>query len=624
MEKRELGDYQLIKQLGRGSLGSCWLAEQRFTKKTYAIKVLCEELAQDRGFIQRFESDIAKLAALSHPHLVQLYDVSYDQGCYFLVTDCIVDAMGESTNLAAYLRSHPEPLEEGWIYHHLLQIGSALDAIHGAEGKRVVHRGVKLNNILVREARETNSSSWLLSDCGLTRILGCGAVLLQSFKAVADTLASPLLWSYAAEKESRYPFPPLELERIAPVQKSFLQNFAFLAPEQKCIDGISSIDLKADIYSFGVLVYYLLVRAYPEGCFPMPSAVRNELEWNWDGLVRACLQPNPLERPSELVAAIEAIQQKKGGDWPLRSVEQMAHSFALELPSGIDQGFLMATNSGIAERNKPLFGTLEAPSRLLQGEAQVKQYQPDRLIREEIEPLQTPMERVEAGSFVRGGHEGCRDEMPQHEIELSGFTIDIHPVTNEQFIRFLEAMGGEKDSYHRDLIRLKDSRIKRSAGRLAIESGYGKHPVVGVTWYGAVAYAKWVGKRLPTEAEWEIAAGWGKERPLYPTGEEIEKSQANFFGSDTTAVMSYPANELGLYDMAGNVYEWCLDWYGYNYYETAALEPNNPQGPLQGNYRVLRGGCWKSLKEDLRCAKRHRNKPSTVNSTYGFRCASDC
>ncbi|MFS8563109.1 MAG: formylglycine-generating enzyme family protein [Rhabdochlamydiaceae bacterium] len=170
---------------------------------------------------------------------------------------------------------------------------------------------------------------------------------------------------------------------------------------------------------------------------------------------------------------------------------------------------------------------------------------------------------------------------------------------------------------------MRDSRIKRFGGKLTIESGYARHPVVGVAWYGAVAYAKWVGKRLPTEAEWEVAASSASEDSIYPTGKTIERSQANFFSSDTTGVMSYPPNAFGLYDMAGNVYEWCQDWYDYHYYDISVQEPNNPRGPVQGVYRVLRGGCWKSLKEDMRSSHRHRNNPGTMNGTYGFRCAAD-
>ncbi len=232
------------------------------------------------------------------------------------------------------------------------------------------------------------------------------------------------------------------------------------------------------------------------------------------------------------------------------------------------------------------------------------------------------MKVIEGGTFLRGSLEGSRDETPSHKVILNPYAIDIHPVSNEQFILFLEAMGGEKDNDNHDIIRLKDSRIKKVGGRLIVEAGYLQHPVVGVSWYGALAYAKWIGKRLPTEAEWEVAA-YGGSYQIYPTGLKIDKTEANFFSSDTMPVMTYQPNLYGLYDMAGNVYEWCQDWYGYDYYETVVHEPFDPKGPLQGVYRVLRGGCWKSLKEDLRCAHRHRNNPGISNSTYGFRCAAD-
>ncbi len=256
-------------------------------------------------------------------------------------------------------------------------------------------------------------------------------------------------------------------------------------------------------------------------------------------------------------------------------------------------------------------------------DSMIKEYQPLIKDKKDIEPLYTDMIVVRGGTFSRGSTVGNRDEMPQHAIQIPTFALDIHPVSNEQFVRFLEFMGSEKDQNYNDLIRLKDSRISRVAGKWSIEAGYSKHPVVGVTWYGAGAYAEWLGKRLPYEAEWEIAARGGSETAIYPTGDSIDKHQANFFSSDTTPVMTYSPNGYGLYDMAGNVYEWCQDWYGYNYYETSAQEPNDPKGPHQGVYRVLRGGCWKSLKEDLRCSHRHRNNPNAFNGTYGFRCASN-
>lgn len=624
---RELGDYLLLKQLGRGSLGVVYLAEHKFMKKQFAIKILPEELSNDRAFIQRFQEDVSRLAALQHPNIVTIHNVCFHDGVYFLVTDCIVDEFGESTNLYHYLKSQSEPLSEETIYKNLKQIAEALDYSHAPSetSKGTIHRGIKLSNILIGNTKD--GPSWYLSDFGLSRIIGCGAVLARSFKAIADTLGSASLWSQAANDEVRYPFPPLEIPNLSPLQHSFLQTFAFLAPEQKSIDGISSLTFKADVYAFGILAYYILTGAFPEGFFHMPSEARPSLKYGWDKLIAECLRPDPQQRPEKLTPLLEALKEGESQFVNYRvEVPNYAYAHseqntarASKLQKEIDQG-LIAPGSTAAESLMPDEPEIQLARN---PESLVKHYTPERKEIKTIQPLVTPNIVIPGGTFTRGSVEGSRDEMPCHQVHLDSFAIDTHPITNEQFVRFLESVGSEKDSYHRDIIRLRDSRIKRSGGKLNIESGYSKHPVVGVTWYGATAYAKWVGKRLPTEAEWEIAAAYGLERLVYPTGDDIEKSEANFFSSDTTPVMSYAPNGYGLYDMAGNVYEWCLDWYGYNYYETSQQEPDNPKGPLQGNYRVLKGGCWKSLKEDLRCAKRHRNNPGTVNSTYGFRCAAD-
>lgn len=263
------------------------------------------------------------------------------------------------------------------------------------------------------------------------------------------------------------------------------------------------------------------------------------------------------------------------------------------------------------------------PGAIFKKPLQVSAYTPKIEANKVIDPILNEMAMVPAGSYLRGSEQGARDEKPRHQIEVNDFAIDLHPVTNEQFIRFLQVMMSEKDGDNSDTISLKDSRIKKSNGQYSIETGYAKHPVVGVSWYGANAYAQWIGKRLPTEAEWEVAAHGGVEDAIFACGPDIERTSANFFSSDTTAVMSYPPNSLGLYDIAGNVYEWVEDWYSYSYFEQSQNEPNNPQGPQQGVYRVLRGGCWKSLKDDLRLSHRHRNNPKTMNSTYGFRLAAD-
>lgn len=597
MERRIFGDYAIVKPIGQGTMGQVYLAEHRFMKKPYILKIFPEEWSSDRGFIQRFEEEIALLSSLEHPHLVKMYNVSFADGHYFLVMECIVDDMGESTNLNQYLINLGRDLEEEEVFSICRQVADVLDYVHGKKGSgEIYHRNLKLNNILI--GKKGKEMHVFVSDVGLSRFIGPGIVLTRTLKNVAEALGiAQVLHSQKGDR----PLPlGIEVQKLTPLHTSFFQNYSFLAPEQKRLDGTIS-GRKADVYAFGVLVYYLLCREWPEGIFPMPSE-RKRWQHDWDTLLKQCLSLNPHSRPESLLEALARIQCLSCAD-EVVSVETAPRPV-------IEQSRL--------DRPDPDFN----PAAVFQASSAVKNYHPEARDVSNVKPLLTEMVVVPGGIYYRGSHDGNRDEMPRHQVMLDSFAIDVHPVTNEQFIRFLEVMGGEKDVHHNDIIRLRDSRIKRSGGKLSVESGYLKHPVVGVTWYGAMAYAKWVGKRLPTEAEWEIAASGAHDALLYPTGNDIEKSQANFFSSDTTAVMSYAPSKLGLYDMAGNVYEWCFDWYLYNYYELSQQEPENPQGPIQGVYRVLRGGCWKSLKEDLRCSRRHRNNPGTVNSTYGFRCVA--
>ncbi len=593
-----VGDYTLLKELGRGAFGPVYLAEHRFIKRQFALKMLPEEVCSDPAFVRRFEAQIAEISALDHPHIVKIHNVSSSEGRYFIITDPIVDSFGEAMHLERYLDLKGRSLgEEDWT-DLLTQVASALDYAHEAG---VTHGALKLSNILV--LADTKGVKLVLSDFGLTRLLGEGLYFTRLCQEVSQGL-----------------MPPHHKRR-------FVRDFAFLAPEQKELE--TEISLRVDAYAFGVLAYYLIHRRVPEGC---PSRLSAETQGNWDLFVNRCLQFNPHVRPQKLKIAMEeylrapqTVGKEMHALGEIEAKVDAIQQMAFEFPHKVEAVAV------VEERLKPVLKPQEIarpeyepdPGAIFQRDSHVSHYVPKAVEEREIEPLLTEMIVIPGGTYLRGSNEGARDEMPRHPVHLSSFAIDVHPITNEQFVRFLQAMGGEKDHNNNDIIRLRDARIKRVAGKLTTESGYGKHPVIGVTWYGAVAYTKWVGKRLPTEAEWEAASSGGQENYMFPSGAEIDRTQANFFSSDTTPVLSYPPNAFGLYDMAGNVYEWCQDWYAYNYYDASALEPNNPQGPPQGVYRVVRGGCWKSLKEDLRCSHRNRNNPGAVNRTYGFRCVAD-
>ncbi len=611
-----LGDYRIVRKLGGSNLGETYLAEHRFLKRNFVLKVLAAELTEQPGFLERFQHHVGVLAQLDHPHLVKIHNVSCINDHYFLVTDAIVDERGSSMHLGQFLASQGRRLDEGTLYEVLIQIADALDYAHGLDldGVKPIHRGLKLSNVLVRQG--PSHPEVYVSDFGISPTIGAIQAIAKNYATVLSGVArAELQATLATNMEIDAPGEAWHL--------AALESLAFLAPEQKRAEGIR-VTTAADAYAFGVLAYTIITGEIPDGMPAMPSELVPDYHSGWDGLIRQCMQVNPQRRPGSLVAAVKAAQQPSVTTSvrpsvptsEYRTTHELRGERTADLPTDALQPLLRA---GQLERPEIDLH----PERAFQVDSTVKVYQPVPKQISEVEPLLTEMVVIAGGNYWRGSNDGKRDEVPRHRISLVSFAIDIQPVTNEQFVRFLAAMGGEKDSFHRDLIRLRDSRIKRSGGKLSIESGYHKHPVVGVTWYGAAAYAKWVGKRLPTEAEWEIAAsGAGGEWP-YATGENVDKSLANYFSADTTAVTAYPPNALGLYDFAGNVYEWCYDWYDYNYYEKALQEPDNPTGPVQGVYRVLRGGCWKSLKEDLRCSRRHRNNPGTVNGTYGFRCAAD-
>lgn len=252
---------------------------------------------------------------------------------------------------------------------------------------------------------------------------------------------------------------------------------------------------------------------------------------------------------------------------------------------------------------------------------------------------------IQSGSFSMGDSSGLFDQQPGHEVFLNEFYISPYAVTNAEYKIFCDMTGRHYPS---------------EGGNNQPPSGYlinfPNYPVVGISWYDAVRYCNWLseekgyaacydtikwnynparhGYHLPTEAQWERAARGNLDKKKYPWGDEdpgtrcnyqsyqgvLVAEMANFSnGRGTLAVGKFQPNGFQLYDMAGNILEWCNDWYQEDYYNESP--PQNPTGPNSGSERVIRGGAWNRSEAYLQCAFRDKKSPATKRYDIGFRIA---
>lgn len=223
------------------------------------------------------------------------------------------------------------------------------------------------------------------------------------------------------------------------------------------------------------------------------------------------------------------------------------------------------------------------------------------------------MKLIPAGEFMMGSPEGegYDNEHPQHVVFLDAFYIDIYEVTNAQYKQFMDETGYKAPKYWDDP-----------------NFNAPNQPVVGVSWNDAKAYAGWAGERLPTEAEWEKAAKGNLIGKDYPWGDTLTHDDANYDGTGgkdqwdgPAPVGSFTPNGYGLFDMAGNVWEWCADWYDKDYYSKSPK--SNPTGPSSGSTRAIRSGSWDdNAADDLRVSCRISDDSDNADIYVGFRCVS--
>lgn len=278
------------------------------------------------------------------------------------------------------------------------------------------------------------------------------------------------------------------------------------------------------------------------------------------------------------------------------------------------------------------------------------------------------MVHIPAQTFLMGtnSQEGFPSdgEGPIRKVKIDSFYMDVTTVTNEEFARFVEATGYRTDAeiygwsfvfykFVSEAIFANAQKVIQAPWWLAVNKAFWyqpegegstienrmTHPVTHISWNDAQAFCKWAGKRLPTESEWEAAARGGKNQKRFPWGNALHpdgKHYCNIWQGSfpsyntkeddylgTAPSLSFPANHYGLYNVSGNVWEWCQDWFTSNNSERTTL---NPQGPNKGEGRVMKGGsylCHKTYCNRYRVAARSSNTPDSSTGNIGFRCVVD-
>jgi formylglycine-generating enzyme required for sulfatase activity len=577
---RVLGNYVLLEPLGAGGMGRVFKAEHRRMKRQVALKVIAPDLLRLPLARARFQREVEAVSRLSSPYIVAAYDAGEDGGRDFLVMEYV-----DGCNLADLVkREGPLPIAAALQY--TLQAARGLAHAHDAG---VFHRDVKPANLLLARG-------------GTVKVLDLGLARLHLEEETAPHLTGG---------------------------NGLLGTADYMAPEQAL--NVHTADGRADVYGLGCTLYYLLtgrppyegktatevLLAHREGPVPSLREARPDCPPRVDALFRSLVAKRPEHRPDSMheVAAecgrlLEGPARPPAGSRRRPGPRRLAAAGALAAAGVAAAALLFASlGGGSREDGSPGPAAPNSPG----GPAVV----PSPSGRTPV----VEMVRIPAGVFWMGSPDSDRDatadEKPRQKVKINQpFLLGRTEVTQAQYE---EVMGANPSAFSprgrwRDRVKEKDT---------------GQFPVESVSWLDAVRFCNRLserhglepyykindervtvrggrGYRLPTEAEWEYAARGGTST-TWPFGEKVEDLGRYAWFADNSGDVTHPvgrkkANPFGLFDMAGNVPEWCWDRYDPRYYERQPA--SDPAGPGYGTTRVFRGGAWNSRAPQTRPAGR--------------------
>ncbi|MDG1479583.1 MAG: bifunctional serine/threonine-protein kinase/formylglycine-generating enzyme family protein [Myxococcota bacterium] len=569
-----LGNYQVETTLGEGGMASVYRVRHQILGSLHAVKVLHPHLASREDVRLRFLEEGKIQAQYRHPNILQVSDLINEQGCAGLVMELL-----EGEDLSDYLTREgvvPVTAAIDWCLQ-------ALDALALVHADAVVHRDLKPSNLyLVRDVRGRIQIK--LMDFGIAKVRD---------------------------------------RQLTNHDGGMMGTLCYMSPEQ--LEQPAAVDQQTDVFAMGAILYemvcgrspfdgesdFQIMRRISEGQYTAPGS---DIPPTVAAAVVTALKVNPSERFASATDFADALHEASRTERYRRALRLLAavESAGLPhrwwIPDSPDDGWLRGMEGRLQD--------------WLQKHAPPPPSRPEGGQRIAL-PGGVPLELISlpAGSFVRGSAPGepdrHADEGPPHTVHLSAFRMMSTPVTQGQWLALSDTNpSGFTDDTSRPVEQVSWMTAIRFCNRLSaafeLEAAY-QIDGEDVRWDRTKH-----GFRLPTEAEWEYAARAGQTTPYGCAEEALLRSCwfADNAEEKTSPVAQKAANPWGLYDLTGNVYEWCWDRLGpYPDGEITA-----PTGPELGEYRVLRGGSFRSTASDLRVAFRNGRQPAFSHCSVGFRC----
>ncbi|MEQ8221744.1 MAG: SUMF1/EgtB/PvdO family nonheme iron enzyme [Candidatus Eremiobacterota bacterium] len=618
--------YEIKKLIKSGGMGAIYQAiDKRFSNKCAVKEMVINESSHDANYLAfRFQEEAKMLRTLHHPNLPRVIDYFIEKGTYYLVMDFV-----EGQDLDEILRKYGKPgLPEDKVVKWAIDLLDVLSYLHG-NNPPIIYRDLKPANIMIQK---TNNQVMLV-DFGIAR-----SIMPENINTMTS-IGTP----------------------------------HYSSPEQ--FDG--KVVPQSDLFSLGATIHHLLTGKVPTPCMFKPVRQLNpdvsvELEIILEKALALEVEDRyetAIEMKNALVEYLSQTRQlqnltfstlnkeeKRASDLSTRKEEAITkkqeeidlarkkEKIASDLSTRKEESAITKKKEKTGGLTTELFQKIQALPDMIQTliRREIRNVKTTQELPEDVEMPEIEINETERPEFINNEKDEARMvlipagdywignddnnpnaveiEKPKHIVNLKAYYMDKYLITNRQYCKFLNRKRMEGTEEQWIYINDTECRIEKLRGRYRVETGYDDHPVVCVTWYGAKAYAEWAEKRLPSEAEWEVAAR-GIERREYPWGNEWSpKKCANRCYGGCGSLMpvgSFPQgiSPFKVEDMAGNVWEWCEDW--LNAYSGSTYTNEN----FGTEYKVVRGGAW-FLDNPLhfRSSFRRWYKPTFRYYFLGFRC----